>query len=108
MRSSATSQNYGQRLERGAFDWAQCKVHRDREVAHLSALYRDMLLKQGVVLKPGKGRVTGPHTVEVCGELIECRAHLSGHWLRAIPDKFPRPSMGHYLQPNFLLGVFAP
>ena len=71
-----TAQNYGQRLERGAFDWVQCKVHRDREVAHLSALYRDMLLKQGVVLKPGKGRVTGPHTVEVCGESLSAERIL--------------------------------
>ena len=71
-----TAQSYGQRLERGAFDWAQCKVHRDREVAHLSALYRDMLLKQEVVLKPGKGRVTGPHTVEVCGELLSAERIL--------------------------------
>ena len=71
-----TAQSYGQRLERGAFDWAQCKVHRDREVAHLSALYQDMLLKQGVVLKPGKGQVTGPHTVEVCGELLSAERIL--------------------------------
>ena len=53
---------------RRKLEWRALIDARDREIARLNGVYINMLEKAGVQLIKARGRITGPHEVEVGGE----------------------------------------
>ena len=49
-------------------DWASLIAAKDREIDRLEGVYRKLLSDSGVTLLEGRGRLVGPHTVEVNGK----------------------------------------
>jgi glutathione reductase (NADPH) len=77
--------SYGWRLEPPAHDWRALIDARNREIARLNGVYVSMLENAGVTLFPHRGRIVGPHAVEVAGE-----THTAEHLLVAVGA---RPSL---------------
>jgi len=59
--------DFGFRLRRDGFDWAQLKDKRDRYVANLNDVYLRNLEREGVALIRGRARFTGAREVTVDG-----------------------------------------
>lgn len=56
---------YGWRLENSRFDWGRLVGNKDREIARLNEVYRDLLQETGVVLVEGRAKLRDAHTVRV-------------------------------------------
>lgn len=71
------------------FEWARLRGNKDREIARLNGVYRNLLEGRGVRIIEGRARLLDPHTVEVCGERVSARHILvaTGAW-PYVPD-FP-------------------
>ncbi|QOJ32909.1 MAG: glutathione-disulfide reductase [Gammaproteobacteria bacterium] len=64
--------DYGFRLATsGPHDWAQLREKRDAYLRRLNDIYAANLERRRVQLFRGSGRLTGPRTVEVAGEVLE-------------------------------------
>jgi glutathione reductase (NADPH) len=48
-----------------SFDWPTLVANKDREIARLNGVYRNLLQTSGVTIVEGRARVVGPHTVAV-------------------------------------------
>ncbi|WXL27781.1 glutathione-disulfide reductase [Ectopseudomonas mendocina] len=84
------ARGYGWQLaEGGRFDWATLVANKDKEIARLNGIYRNLLVNSGVTLLEGHGRITGDHEVEVSGKRYTAKNILiaTGGWpqVPAIP-----------------------
>jgi glutathione reductase (NADPH) len=61
---------YGWTIEHARFDWPRLIANKDREIARLEAVYRDLLAMAKVTLVEGRARFLDPHAVEVAGKRI--------------------------------------
>jgi len=64
----ALAEGFGWSVPAASFSWARLIAAKDREIARLSALYRDNLRRSGVALFDGAARLADAHTVVVDGE----------------------------------------
>jgi glutathione reductase (NADPH) len=67
---------YGWTIDRASFDWATLIANKDREIARLEAVYRDLLASSKVALVEGRARLVDPHTVAVGGKTITANTIL--------------------------------
>ena len=58
---------YGWTLAPPSFDWATLVANKDREIARLSGIYRNNLVKSGVSIFEERAVVAGPHEVRLSG-----------------------------------------
>src|SRR5258706_3542330 len=58
---------YGWTIEHARFDWAILIANKDREIARLEAVYRDLLATSKVALVEGRARLVNAHTIDVAG-----------------------------------------
>src|SRR5215475_6834501 len=61
---------YGWTIERASFDWPALIANKDREIARLEAVYRDLLASSKVALVEGHARLIDPHTIEIAGKRV--------------------------------------
>jgi glutathione reductase (NADPH) len=61
---------YGWTIERANFDWPTLIANKDREIARLEAVYRELLAGSKVTLVEGRARLVDAHTVAVAGKHI--------------------------------------
>jgi glutathione reductase (NADPH) len=61
---------YGWTIENAHFDWPTLIANKDREIARLETVYRDILAISKVTLVEGRARLLDPHTVEIAGKRI--------------------------------------
>ena len=73
---------YGWTLSPPVLDWATLIRHKDREILRLNGIYGRLLDGAGVRVYPGRGRLLGPHRVEIEGEVITAERILicTGGW----------------------------
>eukprot|EP00958_Prasinococcus_capsulatus_P015966 scaffold1747_cov392-Prasinococcus_capsulatus_cf.AAC.4 len=68
-------------------DWGRMKQSKNKELERLTGIYMNLLQSSGVDVKVGRGKVLGPHTVEVAGEQFTARRILIATGGRAfVPD----------------------
>jgi len=60
-----TAANFGLDIEVKGHDWNGFRKNREKELSRLSGLYENMLTKNGVEVFEGRGKIVGPHTVQV-------------------------------------------
>ncbi len=63
----ADAAGFGWRLAPPVHDWPSLIAAKDKEIARLEGVYRDLLRGSGVTLFEGRGRLVDAHTVEVGG-----------------------------------------
>ncbi|WP_305856122.1 glutathione-disulfide reductase [Balneatrix alpica] len=73
---------FGWQVESVRFDWSTLRDNKKAEIARLNGIYRNMLGQAGVSLIDGRGRVVGPHEVEVAGQRYRAERILlaTGGW----------------------------
>lgn len=54
-------------------DWSRLVENKNREIARLNQVYRNLVHNAGVVLIEGEARIVDPHTVEIDGRRITAR-----------------------------------
>ena len=69
-RLAEDSQGFGWRGPAPTHDWAALIGHKDKEIARLNGIYRNMLGNAGVVMHDAHARFTGPHTLDVGGRSV--------------------------------------
>lgn len=83
------AKGYGWSVGSVSFDWSALIAGKNRELDRLEGIYRRILRDNKVDLVEGRGRVVGPHTVEVNGKRLTAARILVavGGWpmLPAIP-----------------------
>jgi glutathione reductase (NADPH) len=67
---------YGWTIESAKFDWPTLIANKDREIARLEAVYRDLLASSKVTLVEGRAHLVDPHTVAVAGRRINAETIL--------------------------------
>jgi glutathione reductase (NADPH) len=82
------ARGYGWRLEPPAHDWRALIDARNREIARLNGVYVSMLEAAGVTLLKDRGRIVGPHAVEVAGA-----THTTEHILIAVGARPSLPNL---------------
>ncbi len=94
-RTLTDAPGYGWTIDSARFDWPALIAAKDKEIARLSAIYVELLRKNGVAIHEGSARLIEPHTVEVAGQRIraakiliatggKARVHPAGkpeHWI---------------------------
>lgn len=78
----AHAQGYGWTLGTPTFDWQTLIENKDREIARLNDIYRNLLVNSGVTLLEGHARIIDKHTVAVEGKQYRCQTILiaTGGW----------------------------
>jgi len=73
---------FGWDLSVQRFDWQRLRGNKDREIARLNGVYRELLAGRGVRLFEGRARLLDPHRVEVAGVSFRARHILvaTGAW----------------------------
>lgn len=66
------SAGFGWSAARPGFDLARLRDSKDREIARLNRVYRDLLEGAGAEVVEGRGRLTASADVEVDGRLLRC------------------------------------
>ncbi|MNF66050.1 Glutathione reductase [compost metagenome] len=81
------AEGYGWSLEKADFDWKTLIGNKNREIARLNGIYRNLLVNSGVELFEAHARLLGPNTVEVNGKQYSAKHILiaTGGWPQ-IPD----------------------
>ncbi len=67
---------YGWTIEGARFDWPTLIANKDREIARLESVYRDLLASSKVALVEGRARLVDAHTVAVGGRNITAETIL--------------------------------
>src|SRR6185369_1440423 len=70
------ARGYGWSSEGVSVDWAELVARRDANVASLEATHERLLREAGVELLRGRGRITGPNTVDLDGRTISAKTIL--------------------------------
>lgn len=92
------ARGYGWNLGEVRLDWAHLIEAREKEIARLNGIYRSMLEKAGVRIVEGRGRVTGPNSVEVDGESFTAERILIA--VGARPTLLDIPGIEHVITSN--------
>jgi glutathione reductase (NADPH) len=81
------AKGFGWNIEQTGFDWQTLVDNKDREIARLNGIYRNMLVNSGVQLIEGHARLVSSNEVEVDGKRYRARHILiaTGGWPR-VPD----------------------
>src|SRR3954467_2221532 len=66
----ADAAGFGWTIPEAQFSWPKLIENKDREIARLSQIYVDLLLKSKVVIMEGRARLTAPHTIEIDGKPV--------------------------------------
>src|SRR5271169_418662 len=61
---------YGWKIENAHFDWPTLIANKDREIARLEAVYRELLAASKVAIIEGHARLVDPHKIEIAGKRI--------------------------------------
>jgi len=61
---------FGWTVPQPTFDWATLIANKDREIARLNGIYRELLEDPGVRIMEGRARLRDRHTVEVDGKVV--------------------------------------
>ncbi|CAN6441093.1 unnamed protein product [Victoria cruziana] len=68
------SRGYGWKYESDpVHDWSTMVANKNAELKRLTGVYKNILKNAGVVLFEGRGKVVGPHTVDVNGKLYTAK-----------------------------------
>lgn len=89
---------YGWTVGESTFSWATLIANKDREIARLEGIYRNLLRNAKVELVDGRARVIDPNTVDVDGRTITAR-HIcvaTGGW----PNMPSVPGIEHAISSN--------
>jgi glutathione reductase (NADPH) len=80
---------YGWTVEGASFSWPALVASKDREIARLEGIYRQLLGQSKVDTIDGRARIVDPHTVEVGGRTVTARHLLvaTGGW--PVRPQFP-------------------
>jgi glutathione reductase (NADPH) len=81
------AQGFGWSLGAARFDWPTLIANKNREIARLNGIYRNLLLGSGVTLLEGHARLLDEHSVEFAGQRYSAKHILlaTGGWPH-IPD----------------------
>jgi glutathione reductase (NADPH) len=94
----ADAAGFGWTIEGAHFSWPKLIENKDKEIARLSKIYVDLLLKSKVVVMDGRARLTAPHTIEVDGKRLTAKYVLiatGGH-----PERPNIPGIEHSITSN--------
>ena len=89
---------FGWTVEGAQFDWPTLIRNKDKEIARLSQIYVDLLLKSKAEIFDARARVVDPHTVEVGGKTRTVKVILiatGGH-----PERPSIPGIEHSITSN--------
>jgi len=64
------AEGFGWTVAQPTFDWATLIANKDREIARLNGIYRELLEGTGVRILKGRARLRDRHTVEVDGTVV--------------------------------------
>ncbi len=64
------AEGFGWTVPQPTFDWATLIANKDREIARLNGIYRELLEGAGVRILEGRARLRDRHTVEVDGTVV--------------------------------------
>jgi glutathione reductase (NADPH) len=78
---------FGWSIETPRFDWSTLIANKDREIGRLNGIYDRLLKGAGVEVIEGRGRLVGPHSVDVDGRVVTAERILlcPGGW-PSLPD----------------------
>jgi len=99
------AKGFGWTVAAPVHDWAALIAAKDREIARLEGIYRDLLKSAHVALIEGRGRLIDPHTVE-----IEGKRYTAAHVLIATgghPVMPAIPGIEHAISSNEALDLPA-
>jgi glutathione reductase (NADPH) len=85
------AQSYGWQVAPPRHDWPALIARKDVEIARLNQVYERLLVARGVTILRGRGRVTGPNSVEVA-LAGERRTIAARHLLIAVGGAPRRPT----------------
>ena len=76
------AQGFGWSPGEATFDWPTLIANKNREIARLNGIYRDLLLGSGVTLLEGHARLLDEHSVELAGKRYSAKHILvaTGGW----------------------------
>ena len=89
---------YGWTMGEAKLDWRHLIDARNKEITRLNGIYRNMLEKAGVQVVEGRGRVTGPNSVEVDGKTFTADRILIA--VGARPSLLEVPGIEHVITSN--------
>ena len=94
----AASSGFGWRPGAVEFDWRTLLSNKNKEIARLNEVYRNLLTNAGAQLIEGRARIVDPHSVRVGGKTHTAERLLvaSGAW----PDIPDIPGKEHILSSN--------
>jgi glutathione reductase (NADPH) len=83
----ADAMNYGWTVPEPSFDWRTLIANKDKEIARLNGIYRNLLTNAGVAILESRARIVGPNEVEVGGKRVTAKNILVavGAW-PMVPD----------------------
>ncbi len=83
----ALGKGFGWSVTAAGFNWPTLIANKNREIARLNDIYRNLLLSSGVNLLEGHARIVGAHQVEVGGQSYSAKHILiaTGGWPE-VPD----------------------
>jgi glutathione reductase (NADPH) len=64
------ARGFGWTVPQPTFDWATLITNKDREIARLNSIYRELLEGAGVRVMEGRARLRDRHTIEVDGTVV--------------------------------------
>ncbi len=77
-----------------SFSWPTFMAQKNKEIERLNRVYDRILRESGVDIIHGRGKLTGPHTVEVAGETIEADHILIATGGRPFVPQIPGRTLG--------------
>ncbi|MCZ7563187.1 MAG: glutathione-disulfide reductase [Burkholderiales bacterium] len=85
---------YGWTVGHRRFDWAALVAAKDREIARLNGVYKQLLARSGVELFEARAAVVDPHTVSVGGRQVSARHILVATGSRPWRPQIPGAELG--------------
>jgi glutathione reductase (NADPH) len=80
---------FGWTVEGARFDWATLIANKDREIARLEGIYRNLLTGAGAQVFEGRAVLADPHTIEVNGRRITAETILVATGGRPVKPPVP-------------------
>lgn len=92
------AKSYGWDVDVKGFNWPTLRDNKSTEIERLNGIYRNMLGNAGVDVIDGRGKITGPNTVEVAGKSYTAERILiaTGGW----PTRPEIPGKEHMIDSN--------